>query len=485
MGICGSSPHQGTLEEQRPPGLTVIEVIDAKHLPNVDTGSLTDAYVNIFFKDAYIRSKTLSTGVMLNSLDPVFHSYLAFPFVPLGTDLLEAKLVDEDFIGKDDKIGKTTILFSTLQKSIGNGVTVAIKLKGRLKSEDGCDSSITLRLVRCDSGTRLPRITKDLFVIRHGESVWNDSQANTNIKGMVSQYDHELTIQGIEQARAFNRKWKQHLGESRENGDHPNTAVAEEQQLRQQQAKADFDSFMAAQAIFASPLTRATQTALLTCQDHPLLYREGMLLLRNLREVKNFGSFDTVGKYMGDDILKHVKDVFIRDVGSQETEELLRGVQVDSHDAKGPWWTPLEVNENKKEISERFADVWSFLRYATPAETIILVGHSHFFRFMMKEYMSQEFREREPEWTKELSECKLDNAACMKIRVTWDPNVSSPMDPPKIETAQLVFDSQLVAEKKEKKEKKECSAHALPCTRDAEHVQRSSATSDASCPNNV
>ena len=53
------------------------------------------------------------------------------------------------------------------------------------------------------------------------------------------------------------------------------------------------------------------QTALLAMHGHSSTTEHGLLLLRNLREVKNAGSFDSVGSQSGDDIAPHVKSKLV------------------------------------------------------------------------------------------------------------------------------------------------------------------------------
>ena len=100
-----------------------------------NTGSLTDAYVKLSVVDANGRSHELRTGVVNNSLDPVFRLYLAFPFAPLQTDVLEAKLKDYDVVGTNDRIGELTVKFSELIANIGKEITVPLKLRRGLKSD--------------------------------------------------------------------------------------------------------------------------------------------------------------------------------------------------------------------------------------------------------------------------------------------------------------------------------------------------------------
>eukprot|EP00602_Paraphysomonas_sp_CaronLab_P000726 CAMPEP_0185027718 /NCGR_PEP_ID=MMETSP1103-20130426/12936_1 /TAXON_ID=36769 /ORGANISM="Paraphysomonas bandaiensis, Strain Caron Lab Isolate" /LENGTH=462 /DNA_ID=CAMNT_0027561825 /DNA_START=92 /DNA_END=1480 /DNA_ORIENTATION=+ len=439
----------------------------------MDVGSLTDPYVKLCFLDnsnntSKLNGIRLKSLTRMNTLDPVFHSYLAFPFIPSDDDILLIKVGDEDVSNRDDRIGTASVPFRTI-KNASEPLTVELDMLTKLNSEDGMKSSVTLRLVHCGP-TPLENTRKEIFVIRHGESKWNVGQASGNVKGMVSQYDHELTSVGIAQAQDFNTRWKAardlHI-KSSENG---SSATSTHDTCKQEKTSdivsddsrspekttcevpvhdanaehdLDFESFLSAEQIFASPLTRATQTALLTCEGHPLMATQGITLLRNLREIKNFGSFDTVGKYSGTDIVDHVKDVLAKDIGEDRANELM--VDINYNDSVGPWWTPLEVKESKEDIRRRFEELWSFLRFGTTANTIILVGHSHFFRYMLHTHMSDEFRQRDPQWTAILDKAKLDNGACMKLSVEWDAQLP-PMTPPVIHNAHLVFGSRLSGE---------------------------------------
>jgi broad specificity phosphatase PhoE len=266
----------------------------------------------------------------------------------------------------------------------------------------------------------------------------------------VSQYDHELTSDGIDQAISFNARWKA-CRDKRDSGE----ALSADD-------LSDIETFLAAEALFASPLTRATQTALLTCKDHPRLLpasdgapkaatvSANMTLLRNIREVKNVGSFDTVGSLMGDGISEHVREMLARDLGEERANKILpSALVIDFNEAVGPWWTPLEVKESHDDVRMRFNELWAFLRYGVSANKIILVGHSHFFRFMMKEYMSDAFKATEPQWTSQLSSGKLDNGACIRVAVAWE-NAADPMAAPAVNSGRLVFGSKLIIEEEKK-----------------------------------
>lgn len=63
-----------------------------------------------------------------------------------------------------------------------------------------------LTLQRVFSNVTPPK-RKIFFLIRHGESKWNEAQAKVNITGLLD-CDHSLTEEGIDQAHQLNQRWK-------------------------------------------------------------------------------------------------------------------------------------------------------------------------------------------------------------------------------------------------------------------------------------
>ena len=53
-----------------------------------------------------------------------------------------------------------------------------------------------------------PPHRKTFFLIRHGESKWNEAQSKINIGGMILDRDHGLTEQGMKQAAELNQRWQ-------------------------------------------------------------------------------------------------------------------------------------------------------------------------------------------------------------------------------------------------------------------------------------
>lgn len=129
-------------------------------------------------------------------------------------------------------------------------------------------------------------------------------------------------------------------------------------------------------------------------------------------------------------------------------------VPLNHYDAVGEWWTPISTKDYKEDVTMRFRELWSFLRYGTDAETIILVGHSSFFLRLLRDHMSPDFKQQNPEWADDLATRKLDNGACLRLSVEWSQH-AGPMAHPLITAARLVFDTQL-------KKEKHKGAHSLP-----------------------
>lgn len=75
-----------------------------------------------------------------------------------------------------------------------------------------------------------------------------------------------------------------------------------------------------------------------------------------------------------------------------------------------------------------------------------MVGHSLFFRELVKHHLSPNLALAQPEWAAQLSKKKLGNAACLALDLEWPPVGSAlangdPMAPPMIVGADLMFGS--------------------------------------------
>ena len=129
---------------------------------------------------------------------------------------------------------------------------------------------------------------KTLFFIRHGESKWNAAKKAHNVYKMAREHDHPLNEAGYRQAFALQAAIRAALAQPASDGSEPTTA----------------QSIGLAGAFWASPLTRAVQTAITALQ--PILTQPGVTLelKLNAREKKNFGGLDSIGRVCGNQCLE-------------------------------------------------------------------------------------------------------------------------------------------------------------------------------------
>jgi broad specificity phosphatase PhoE len=463
-----SSRGPSLLPSTRSRGLFVLEVIQAEHLPKMDAVGMTDAYAEVSMIDAitHIPIATQKTLPCDWTLNPVLHSYLAFRFIPAEDDVIFIRLWDNDVL-HDEKIGTVSITFKDLRSRLGEPIEIPLRMESRSRSFDGRPPTLSFRLVKCEThvdprtnNVALGRAVsmspknkmslapksppqelcwKDVFIIRHGESKWNEATKTGNVVDLVHQYDHELTLRGIKEAQRLNLCWTE-LGDA-------DTKACKVMGMDEKSAQ-HVKEFLSAGEIYCSPFTRALQTAFIACEGHPVLHRKGMTLLRNIREVKNFGSFDSVGQCSGEDIVPRAKACLATELKDAGRAAELCNVNVDVNDAVGHWWSRLEVKEDQEHVARRLREVFASLRFRTDADVIILCGHSNFFHQMVKNHLSDDLRRRSPEWAFTLENMKLANGGCMKLSFEW--NDMNPMAPPVINNAELVFGSRMQDKKRHK-----------------------------------
>eukprot|EP00041_Stephanoeca_diplocostata_P012619 m.211237 g.211237 ORF g.211237 m.211237 type:complete len:444 (-) comp19025_c0_seq1:489-1820(-) len=417
-------------------GKTVIEIVSGANMPKMDVVSGSDCYarVSIIVEGTVAKKgcipKVIEHGgktlARYNQTDPLWRSYKTFRTVPQNSDILRIEVIDADHVSRDDKIGEAWIPFSELKSvPLGDVYEKELNLIHTKKTVgSGLTPSVKVRLISITDAKDLVSEQRTFFLIRHGESKWNKAQSKRDVKGLVQQHDHELTSDGIKDAKDLNALWKAAAETTNED------AVVQER----------VNKFLNAKLSISSPLTRAVQTALLAMHGHPSTAEHGLLLLRNLREVKNAGSFDSVGSKSGDDIAPHVKTKL------EEASE--DGVMVDIHpnDAVGVWWNYLLDKENDKDTAIRLDGVLNFLKYdsAVPDDAAtVLAGHSHFFRAMMKRHIGKEFRKRDPAWANTLSKEKLRNGACLCVTFEWSPECVGMGAIPVVVDAKLMFGTTL------------------------------------------
>lgn len=266
---------------------------------------------------------------------------------------------------------------------------------------------------------------KTIFLIRHGESVWNEAQRRKRAGKMVKTTDHPLNSTGIDQAERFNQQWTS----IREQGH----GVAS---TRQRQ-------FFAADRVYCSPLTRAIQTAWVSLAHHFALARRPNLILNpEIREIKNFGGLDTIGKAVGPAIPARVATQFQKVVSrTRQVNFHLDDLQyIDVSRCASQWWTHMGHVDKTSALRRRFLDFASTIQFDRQCNTsAIVVGHSLFFKEFVSSYLAPELIEAKPELCRALQSRKLNNLSCLAIDLQFSPRAEDL----KITDVELMFGSTL------------------------------------------
>lgn len=268
---------------------------------------------------------------------------------------------------------------------------------------------------------------RTVFFIRHGQSVWNKAQSNNNFYQMLKTKDHPLSTGGRDEAEALAKRIQ-----NAESSGHANDG-----------------RILRPDVIYCSPLTRAVQTAVIALQP---VFKAGksegeaasgeIVFMSSAREKQNLGGMDSKGSAVGVDLVKRTLEetrVLYRDREDKSVPQSFRGIRFDVEEVKEDWWTK-KAKDSKGMLEERLNDFMSQLLYA-PQDSVVVVGHSHFFRSVFQRYLSSDFAAKRPDFAKRLQTWKLMN--CGVCRIELDPTADMP-----IVEAELVLDTVMIPEKK-------------------------------------
>eukprot|EP00948_MAST-09A_sp_MAST-9A-sp1_P002432 g2432.t1 len=395
-----------------------------------------------------------------------YHTFCVPPKEEFKNAFLRMEVFDQDTVTANDKICHLDIKLNELVDEKVDMKNFDMKMDTTRRGKDAEQPvkiklrSLTKKLV--EGAT----VKKRFFLIRHGESLWNEAQHDKNVAGLIG-FDHSLNKVGIEQCKRLNEKYTAK--------DYKNTQPSLEE-LEQ--------AFRQCPLILCSPLTRCVQTALLTLYNHPTMKKQGLILHRNLREVKRtLGSLDTLGIEVGaENIRRRANECFLEVCGHltapinptpgatsgatssdtskdlseekktplsrEEIQSRFSGVAFHTNDAKSKWWTSGNTYDDERRLKERMNALLGSLRYLE-SDSAILVGHSLFFRALMKFFIPStgSFQSHDSNLTKEkLKTSKMQNAAVACIDVTF-PEFPHEDNFFKIDSVNFLFDTKL----KEKK----------------------------------
>lgn len=343
---------------------------------------------------------------------------------------------------------------------------------------------------------------KTVFLLRHGQSRWNEAQRSRRLDALVA-FDHPLTRLGAEQAIALRERWRTECAadvtaaaimqappasapkpsdasfwdagaatDARPPLPPPPPAPLIDllsddlaqlappgpvQVLTPPAPPASEDAewraaWLASVFLASSPLTRALQTALLALQGHPSLRTApedggGLTLLRCAREVKGVGSLDSIGRATGSECLVRAQKLLL-----EELPEALFGDAVATAcstavvcpgDAACEWWTGADDVDTEADVAERLTELLSTLQHAR-GSSAILVGHSLLFRELIRRCERHShgaglFATEQQELCARLCEGKLVNCGVLGL---WLEFCGARV---RVRSARLLFASSIVA----------------------------------------
>ena len=531
----------------------VIEVIQAWGLPTTSSWASPDKYAGAPKLDPYASLKLIDwhdeprdrgmgrTQARSGCNEPVWRNY-----IELGTSrkeaLVQIEIYDEVSIMADTKIAMGQVKLKDLPpgearmmtlQPFDPAATAAAQEKTSLlcKIMDGAGTPWPggldprrsesapgrgkfipiIQLRRLDPDITPVNCRMTMFLVRHGESEWNEAKANHRFDVMAGGYDHPLNSKGMRQALGVHHAWASAArssagsaamaaalstggGEDDASAGASAASLAEislrdsvakpvdaqaaaEQQAADQIPKSDAETARVQQIIeasrmYASPLTRAVQTAMLAFEGHPCLgERElGMTLLCSAREVKNLGGFDTVGDALGDDIPKRAMEKLSDHLtGSPAWREQLANldaVKMDLDEVQSKWWT--SVMDTNETLERRVQELLCRVRYDAQMrrtdgagegddagesdgdmpqlQTAIVVAHSIIIKEMIKRCTQQGSAFGETELAAQLGAGKINNGGVVALDLQFLDNFrsESQRQPARIEAAQMLFGTEVL-----------------------------------------
>lgn len=321
-----------------------------------------------------------------NNTRPSWYSaqLLGIPLEERGNAILHIELRDDQTV-----LGS----LSTPLGELPGHCTVSRELG---QATDGCrPSSVSFQIL--DSREFMGART--VFFVRHGESVWNKAQESMQFGEMVRTTDHPLSTKGRHQAEDLRRRL---------------TTAAK---------KADpaASKLLRANAVYVSPLTRAVQTAVIALgtmieNDEGLAE---MVLMANAREKQNFGGLDSRPTEIGVGVLQKALDQ-LRLLYKDDEDAIVKTIaqlRFDVEEVQDIWWHEGAV-ESAAQVEARMDEFMLQLLYSQH-RSVVVVGHSHFFRSVFKRFLSADLWAKQPELARNVTKLKLIN--CGVARLDLDP----------------------------------------------------------------
>ena len=400
------------------PGPLLVRLLQASNIPIMDVTSESDVFVKAEVVDPVNGVVgTADWPVKWDATHPCWDSARIFGTdTPKQNAMLRLHFYDHDTNNADDYIGTAEAKVGAILGEEAT-TTLPILLHKNIRESQSGAAIVTLRRepVARFSGQRV------VYLVRHGESVWNKAQADKRVDKMLADVDHPLNATGRAQAETL-------LAALHAGGPHA-------------------DELLRAEAVMCSPLTRALQTCLIGLQPLLLPAGEGAAarvvdLNPNLREKRNAGGKDSSGKWTGEALTAGVHtelDKLLAD--APDRAAALKSVPLTLGHVQNKWW--LGSAESVELVKERIAEALCQLRFAD-ARSQVLVGHSHYFREIFRHFAAEGCVLKDAAGgalpTEEMRAKKLSNAGVVRCVLDFDNDPRQPL----VEV-QLLFGSQFVS----------------------------------------
>ena len=399
-----------------PKGFEAVELRITLLMAQLDAAGCTDTFVKCRAKtnkDKWVGDE-VTWPIVPSTCEPHWHVTRSFGCTMSEVSAVEFRVWNSS-IGEDQYIGDATAPLASLKP--GKTLQIAVKCKRTMKK--GAAMVLTI--------PNLPPLVKNVFLVRHGQSRWNAAKSAGGSAGVVDRLketDHPLSALGCEQA--------QHLCSQVEETMHS----TEESSLGK--------LFSEVEVVYASPLTRATQTAIIGVNPIIRSTKRKLILTRYAREKRNRGGRDTNGSERGVGIVKRVQT---------ETAKLFDGhipnvvdcAAIDHSQVDLRWWN--DNAENKEEFSERLRELANLIRWS-PYKNIMIVGHSHCFRGLVNQLISPNATLPQGVSFSDLQHKKLSNCGMMHTVLDFE-------QPHPLIYVDLALDTTLVGKVKKKGDEKE------------------------------
>merc|ERR1719440_691299 len=121
--------------------------------------------------------------------------------------------------------------------------------------------------------------------------------------------------------------------------------------------------------------------------------------MANAREKQNLGGFDSKPMMIGPDVIQRTLDELVLLYKGEEDRvknvvDNFKTLKFDTAEVQDRWWHNVAA-ESSAQMKARLSEFMAQLKYS-PFKNIVVVGHSHFFQAVFKEFLSDSFKSIKP-----------------------------------------------------------------------------------------